>query len=90
MDDNIPWSAKVPSLTSLRATVKKQCPSFPPELIDAIAIINQCAYEDFLDWCTMEWPRPTIVNPSGFKRANVLGLATAYLKHQDLLINSGD
>jgi hypothetical protein len=90
MDDIIPFAGVIPSLVSLRKLARVQCPSYSDEFVDSIAILAQSAYEDFADWVTTPWPRAPIVNPSGFKRSNVIGLAVAYLKHQDNLINIGD
>jgi hypothetical protein len=89
-DDLIPFAGMIPSLVNLQKLARAQCPTYPPEFIDSVAMLAQCAYEDFADWIHTSWPRKPIVNPSGFKRSNVIGLAVAYLKFQDNLINVGD
>ena len=50
MTIQIPFATQIPSLVSLQAKVRVGNPHASPEFVDAVAILAQCAYEDFSDW----------------------------------------
>jgi len=78
----IPFAVTLPSLVVLQSRASVQRPHAAPEWIHAIAILAQCAYEDYEQWInTQIGPMP--VNPNDFHSTDVLGLAKAYMASDD-------
>lgn len=81
----IPFAVQVPSLVNLRKRLRAErggdLDALPVEVVDALCVLAQAAYEDYSDYVvrTEETPhrlesRP--VNPSNYR--TVIGIAAIY------------
>lgn len=74
----IPFAVQIPSLVNLQQKCRSQLPDATYEIIMALAILAQAAYEEYYEWQFDDHPEPASPPPNPAEYETVAGLAAIY------------